>query len=114
MLLAVARLLAERRLELEGEVRFIFQHAEELPPGGGAELVAAGVLDGVDAVVGCHLMSTLQLGTVAVTDGFRTAAGDTFSVRIRGRGGHAAFPHESVDQIASCAGGRQPTACRFP
>jgi amidohydrolase len=103
MLLAVARLLAERRVELEGEVRFVFQHAEELPPGGGAELVAAGVVDGVDAMVGCHLVSTLRLGAVAVADGYCTAAGDTFSVRIRGRGGHAAFPHESVDPIATAA-----------
>src|SRR6266511_3435151 len=58
MLLAVARLLVARRAELEGEVRFLFQHAEELPPGGAAELVAAGALEGVEAVVGCHLIST--------------------------------------------------------
>jgi amidohydrolase len=103
MLLAVARLLAERRCELEGEVRFVFQHAEERPPGGGAELVAAGVLCGVDAVVGCHLLSTLPLGRVGVRDGCCTAAGDTFSVRIRGRGGHAGFPHEAVDPIATAA-----------
>ena len=51
-LLAVARTLLERRDELAGEVRFLFQHAEEQPPGGAAELVAAGVLEGVDAVVG--------------------------------------------------------------
>jgi len=93
MLLAVARLLLAKRAELRGEIRFLFQHAEELPPGGAAELVAAGVLDGVDAVVGCHLMSTLALGKVAVLDGACTAAADTFSVTIRGRGGHAAFPH---------------------
>ncbi len=103
MLLAVARLLLARRAELRGEIRFLFQHAEELPPGGAAELVAAGVLDGVDAVVGCHLMSTLELGKVAVLDGACTAAADTFSVTIRGRGGHAAFPHETVDPIAVAA-----------
>ena len=51
-LLAVARTLVDRRAELAGEVRFLFQHAEELPPGGATELVAAGVLDGVDAVIG--------------------------------------------------------------
>jgi amidohydrolase len=100
---AVARLLTEERLELAGEVRFLFQHAEELPPGGGAELVAAGVLDGVDAVVGCHLFSTLEVGKVAVLDGCCTAAGDTFSVTIRGQGGHAGFPHDTVDPIAVAA-----------
>src|SRR5437773_5287913 len=61
MLLAVARLLSARRDELDGEIRFLFQHAEELPPGGARDLVAAGVLEGVDAVVGCHLFSTLEL-----------------------------------------------------
>jgi amidohydrolase len=100
MLLAVARLLVARRAELGGEVRFLFQHAEELPPGGAAELVAAGALDGVEAVVGCHLISTLEVGKVAALDGPCTAAADTFSVTIHGQGGHAAFPHTTVDPIA--------------
>jgi amidohydrolase len=103
MLLAVARLLVADRAELSGEVRFLFQHAEELPPGGAAELVAARALEGVEAVVGCHLMSTLELGKVAALDGACTAAADTFSVRIQGRGGHAAFPQQTVDPIAVAA-----------
>jgi amidohydrolase len=103
MLLAVARLLVSKRTELSGEVRFLFQHAEEVPPGGAAELVAAGALQGVDAVSGCHLRSTLEVGKVAVPTGVCTAAADTFSVRIQGRGGHAAFPHKTVDPIAVSA-----------
>ena len=103
MLLAAARMLVARRSELTGEIRFLFQHAEELPPGGAAELVAAGVLDGVDAVLGAHLDSTLEVGKVAVLDGACTAAADTFSVTIHGRGGHAAFPHETVDPISVSA-----------
>jgi amidohydrolase len=103
MLLAVTRLLVAKRAELSGEVRFLFQHAEEVPPGGAAELVAAGALEGVDGVIGAHLQSTLELGKVAVHDGACTAAADTFSVRIHGRGGHAAFPHETVDPIAVAA-----------
>jgi amidohydrolase len=103
MLLAVARLLIARRAELTGEIRFLFQHAEEVPPGGATELVAAGVLDGVDAVLGGHLISTLELGKVAVLDGACTASADTFSARIHGRGGHAAFPHKTVDPIAVSA-----------
>ena len=103
MLLAVALLLTEGRAELAGEVRFLFQHAEEVPPGGAAELVAAGVLDGVDSVVGCHLISDLDVGRVAVLDGAAMAAADTFSARIVGRGGHAAIPHETVDPIAVAA-----------
>jgi amidohydrolase len=103
MMLAVARLLAARRDELEGEIRFLFQHAEELPPGGARDLVAAGVLEGVDAVVGCHLFSTLELGRVAVLDGAAMAAADMFGLTIRGRGGHGAFPHETVDPVAVAA-----------
>lgn len=103
MLLATARVLAAMRQELRGEVRFVFQHAEELPPGGAIEIVRSGALDGVDAVVGCHLMSDMDVGTVAVLDGACTAAADVFSVRILGRGGHAAFPHMVVDPIAAAA-----------
>ena len=103
MLLAVARVLAGRRAELAGEVRFVFQHAEELPPGGADELVAAGALDGVDAVVGCHLIATLEVGKVAALDGPCTAAADTFAVTIHGRGGHAGFPHQAIDPIAVAA-----------
>ena len=102
-LLAVARHLLDRRDELTGEVRFLFQHAEELPPGGAAELVAAGVLDGVDAVIGAHLMSTLDTGKLGVLDGPCTAAADSFAITIAGRGGHAAFPHEAIDPVAIAA-----------
>lgn len=102
-LLAVARDLLERRNEFRGEVRFLFQHAEELPPGGAAELVSAGALLGVDAVVGAHLIANLEAGRVGVLDGYVTAAGDTFSARILGRGGHAAFPHLVVDPIPIAA-----------
>jgi amidohydrolase len=103
ILLAVARLLVARRTEFTGEIRFLFQHAEELPPGGAAELVGAGAVDGVDAMLGCHLISTLEVGTVAVLDGGCTASADTFSVKIHGRGGHAGYPHKSVDPIAVSA-----------
>jgi amidohydrolase len=56
-LLAVARTLVDRQAEFAGEVRFIFQHAEEQLPGGAQELVAAGVMEGCDVVVGCHVFS---------------------------------------------------------
>ena len=102
-LLAVARALINRRSGLAGEARFLFQHAEELPPGGAAELVAAGALDGVDTVIGAHLISTLEVGKIGVIDGPCTAAADTFAATIGGRGGHAGFPHDTVDPIAISA-----------
>jgi amidohydrolase len=103
MLLATARLLAAMREELAGEVRFVFQHAEELPPGGAVEIVASGAIEGVDAVVGCHLLSDMEVGRIGAIEGPCTASGDTFSARIVGRGGHAAFPHAAVDPIAAAA-----------
>lgn len=102
-LLAVARLLLAQRDALRGEVRFLFQHAEELLPGGARDIVAAGALAGVDAVVGCHLLSVLDLGKVAVPSGPFMAAPDTFAIVIEGRGGHAAFPQEAVDPIVVAA-----------
>jgi amidohydrolase len=103
VLLAVARVLLGLRDDLRGEVRLLFQHAEELLPGGARDLVAAGVLSGVDAVVGCHLISPLDVGKVAVSTGPFMASPDTFSIAIEGRGGHAAFPHETVDPVPVAA-----------
>ena len=103
VLLAVARVLLRLRDDLRGEVRLLFQHAEELLPGGARDLVAAGVLSGVDAVLGSHLISPLDVGKVAVSTGPFMASPDTFSIAIEGRGGHAAFPHETVDPIPVAA-----------
>ncbi len=52
MLLGAAKVLSTMKDEIAGEVRFLFQHAEEVLPGGAEEMVAAGVMDGVDAVIG--------------------------------------------------------------
>jgi amidohydrolase len=109
MLLGAARLLSAHRDALAGEIRFIFQHAEELPPGGAQELIAAGVMDGVDAVVGCHLMSILDAGKLAVLPGPELAAADMFEVTVKGRGGHGALPHETIDPVTVAA--QLVTAC---
>jgi amidohydrolase len=103
MLLATLNALHERRDELSGEIRFIFQHAEELGPGGAGQLVEAGVVDGVDLVVGAHLFSLDPLGKVGVLSGPHTAAADVFQIEIRGKGGHGAAPHESVDPVTAAA-----------
>jgi amidohydrolase len=102
-LLAVARTLVERRDELAGEVRFLFQHAEELHPGGARELVAAGALDGVDAVVGQHVFADVEVAKVAVRTGAFMASSDTFELVVRGVGGHAAYPHQAADAVAAAA-----------
>src|SRR6476659_3039759 len=92
MLLGAAQLLVARRNELAGEVRFVFQHAEEKPPGGARDVVAAGVLDGADLVAGVHLLSALATGHVSAAPGAVMAAADLFTLEILGAGGHGANP----------------------
>ncbi|MCL6592583.1 MAG: amidohydrolase [Alicyclobacillus sp.] len=100
MLLGTARVLADWRPRLAGEIRLLFQHAEELFPGGAEELVRAGVLDGADVVVGAHLWASAEAGQVLLRPGPLMAAPDVFTITIRGRGGHAGQPHWTVDPIA--------------
>ncbi len=101
--LGLATVLAKHREALSGEVRFIFQHAEELNPGGGQELVDAGVMDGVDAVIGLHLWSPMPIGRISLISGPAMASPDNFQCTIVGNGGHAATPHNTVDPIVVAA-----------
>lgn len=99
MLGAVRTILALRE-ELSGEIRFFFQHAEEIYPGGAEEMVQRGVMDGVTRVIGAHLWASLEVGKVGVVEGAAMAAPDTFWITVRGKGGHAAIPQQTVDPIA--------------
>ncbi|MGH7571241.1 MAG: M20 metallopeptidase family protein [Gemmatimonadota bacterium] len=81
-----------------GPVRLIFQPAEEVGTGAKA-LVEAGALDGVTAIFGGHLDVHFPAGTIFVTPGPVAASTDLLRVRITGRGGHAARPHEAVDAV---------------
>lgn len=103
MLLGAAKILVTRRDELRGEVRFLFQHAEELYPGGASELVRAGVLLGVDMIIGAHLWLALPCGQVGVKAGPLMASLNTFRVTVEGTGGHAAMPQQTIDPIAVAA-----------
>jgi amidohydrolase len=100
ILLGAAQELLATRDRLHGEIRFLFQHAEELTPGGAEEMVQWGVMEGVDRVLGTHLWAPLAPGEVAVIEGAAMAAPDVFWITIRGKGGHAAIPQETVDPIA--------------
>lgn len=98
-LLGAAKLLAETRNEWAGSIRFIFQPAEELSPGGAAPMVRAGVLDGVDAVYGVHLWTPFPVGSVFTRSGPLMAAADEFVIDIIGKGGHGGLPHDTVDSL---------------
>lgn len=103
MLLGAAKLLSGMKDKIKGEVRFLFQHAEEIYPGGAEEMVQAGVMDGVDLVIGTHLWAPMEYGTVGICYGPMMAAPDTFWITVRGKGGHAALPHQTIDSIAIAA-----------
>jgi amidohydrolase len=97
--LGVAQVLSEMKEELPGNVVFLHQFAEELPPGGAKAMVEDGALDGVDVVYGSHVASELPVGKVGIGYGFVTAAADSFEIVLYGKGGHGAYPHTSIDPI---------------
>jgi amidohydrolase len=105
MLLGAAEVLADMRTDLAGTVKIVFQPAEEGVPGepGGAEvMVREGVLDNpkVDAVFGLHVgITPLEAGSISFRPKGLMAAGDTFSLLVKGRQTHGAMPWAGVDPI---------------
>lgn len=102
-LLGVAKWFAARRELLRGRVLFLFQHAEEMSPGGAREVLKSGVLDGVSAIYGVHLWTPFALGHVYGAEGAVMAAADEFHIKVQGRGGHGGMPHETADSIVAAA-----------
>lgn len=100
--LAVADILSKRKGELTGNVKFIFQPAEEVI-GGAQPMVKEGAMAGVDGVIGLHLMSYYPVGRVAVRAGTVFASADGFTMTVKGKGGHGAMPETAVDPIVIAA-----------
>ncbi|MFC3038712.1 M20 family metallopeptidase [Virgibacillus xinjiangensis] len=99
ILLGAAKVLAGQADELNGEIYLIFQHAEEAPPGGAREMVETGIFDELDFIYGQHLFSTIPVGKIGMTTGPVTSNSDTFDLLIRGKGGHASQPENSIDPV---------------
>ncbi|EAX46422.1 amidohydrolase [Thermosinus carboxydivorans Nor1] len=103
ILMGVAKMLAASREELAGAIKLLFQPAEEAAPVGGAQLlIDDGVLESpkVDAIFGLHVWPDVPLGQIALRTGPMMAASDRFTIKVLGRGAHAAEPHKGVDAIA--------------
>ncbi|WP_240666605.1 M20 family metallopeptidase [Longirhabdus pacifica] len=96
-LLGIAKLLNENKANLPYHVRLLFQHAEELPPGGAISLIKDGALDGVDVIYGVHIWTPLEVGKVSSAPGELMAAADEFKIKVMGKGGHGAMPHQTID-----------------
>lgn len=97
-LLAAATVLRQVQHCFPGEVRFIFQPAEETV-GGASEMCADGVMEGVDAILALHGWPGIGAGKIGIRSGSMMASADTFDVTILGAGSHAAMPHAGVDPI---------------
>lgn len=100
MLLTAAKLLKENETALRGKVRFMFQPAEETFEGA-RDMIANGILEGVDAALGCHVApGRMPVGLFMYNSGGTMMYSvDGFRITVHGRGAHGAYPHNSIDPI---------------
>lgn len=103
MAIALGTAAVLRRLvdHMKGKVRFVFQPAEEMPPGGAELMIDRGALEGVSMILGLHVDPHLDVGKISLLDGPAMAAVIDFDLTIVGTGGHVARPHTGVDAIAT-------------
>lgn len=103
MLLVAAKVLCQHKDEINGNIKFVFQPAEETA--GAGFMIEEGVLEGphVDAALGLHLETPLKSGEIGITAGLLMAGADYFKLTIQGRGGHTGEPYSSIDPIIAAA-----------
>lgn len=101
--LGIATVLAQIEDELPGRVRFIFQHAEEVFPGGAFDMSAEGAAKDLQAILAFHVDPHLRAGAVGMKVGPITSSSDRLSITVEGPGGHTARPHETVDTVMAAA-----------
>lgn len=100
--LGAAKLLNGMKKSLRGNVRLLFQPAEETV-GGAMPMVAAGVMEGVDAVYGLHVQPYMNVGQLDTRPGCLNASTDELNIVVHGIAAHAARPHQGVDAIVCAA-----------
>jgi len=100
-LLGVAKILQSIKHHFGGTVKLIFQPAEEKLPGGAGKMIEEGVLTITPpfAVIGQHVSPAVNAGKVAVRKGKFMASMDEIFVRVKGKGGHGAQPHQNIDPV---------------
>ena len=101
-MVALRQMQLENRLPWPVNIRGVFQPAEETTKGA-LEMIGVGALDGVSAILANHMDPSRRVGRVGLRNGVLTANCDDMRIRIHGRGGHAARPHEARDPIAAAA-----------
>ena len=99
VVLGAAVVLNQLKNDLAGTVRFIFQPAEEKPPGGALPMIENGALDNVEMIFGLHVDPHLKVGKIGLRDGVTMGSVTDFDLTIYGKGGHAARPQDTIDAI---------------
>ncbi len=104
ILLGAARWFSEHRVDVSGNVKFLFQPAEETS-GGAQTMIDHGCLENprVDAVFGLHVMPYLPVGKIEIKKGALNGCSTTLMITIRGKGGHGAYPESAIDAILIAA-----------
>ncbi|KAL6897293.1 hypothetical protein ACP4OV_006989 [Aristida adscensionis] len=102
MLLGAAKLLQDRKGDLQGTVKLVFQPAEE-GQGGAYYVLQEGVLDDVSAIFGLHVDPVLPVGVVSSRPGPFAATAARFRATVTGKGGHAAMPQNAIDPIVAAS-----------
>ncbi|MFP4457523.1 MAG: M20 family metallopeptidase [Clostridia bacterium] len=100
-LMGVATILGKHKEEVPGTVKFLFQPAEESPPGGAIRMVEAGALKDpdVDMIFGLHVSTSLDVGKVKINYDYSSANSDRCNIKIIGKGGHGAQPQDTKDAV---------------
>jgi amidohydrolase len=99
MLLGAAKMLIADKEKLNGNIRLIFQPAEELPPGGAVDMIKNGALENVDYIIGQHIMGSVPAGHVAIFYKEMMANADEFDITVNGKGGHGSAPQDAIDAV---------------
>jgi len=103
MLVGAANILSKCKSEIDGTVKFLFQPSEEKNPGGAPLMIRDGALSDVDAIFGQHITNDLPTGKFGFKSGPMMASADEIFITVKGKGGHGAKPHETVDPIPIAA-----------
>lgn len=102
MILGAAKILKEIQNEISGEVRLIFEPAEEVAKGAN-KMIAAGAMEGVDSIFGMHVWSDIPAGKISCEAGPRMASADFFTIEVNGKSCHGSKPDQGVDAIVAGA-----------
>ena len=98
-ILGLASYISDTKQEINGRLRFLFQPAEELAPGGAAVMIKAGTLEGVDHIIGAHILPSLSPDKIGIRHGAMAANVERLEICLQGPGGHTSRPAKSVDLI---------------